>query len=101
MHYPSTFPATPPETFFHSWTNSVGRVNPNLYEDGTICLSLLGTWHANEKRENWSPAKSTILQIIMSIVGLVLVEKPYYSELLSCLWSPKQTFMMNNVRHLA
>ena len=39
------------------------RFNPNLYSDGKVCLSLLGTWHG----EGWAPPSagnsgSTILQ---------------------------------------
>jgi ubiquitin-conjugating enzyme E2 O len=80
FHLGSTYPQTPPEAFFHSWTNSNGPVNPNLYEDGKICLSLLGTWHTDERNESWSPAKSTLLQVLVSIMGLVLVKEPYYNE---------------------
>jgi ubiquitin-conjugating enzyme E2 O len=80
FHLPSTYPQTPPEAFFHSWTNGNGPVNPNLYEDGKICLSLLGTWHTDERNESWSPAKSTLLQVLVSIMGLVLVKEPYYNE---------------------
>ncbi len=74
-----TFPAEPPMAFFHSWTNGVGRVNPNLYEDGKICLSLLGTWPATEKNARWSEGQSSMLQVLVSIMGLVLVKEPYYS----------------------
>ncbi|KAK7539159.1 hypothetical protein IWX49DRAFT_579148 [Phyllosticta citricarpa] len=80
LHLRSGFPNCPPQAYFHSWTNGTGPVNPNLYEDGKICLSLLGTWHADERHENWSPSKSTILQILVSLMGLVLVKEPYYNE---------------------
>ncbi|KAF2133767.1 hypothetical protein P153DRAFT_362833 [Dothidotthia symphoricarpi CBS 119687] len=80
FHLCSTYPQSPPEAFFHSWTNGNGPVNPNLYEDGKICLSLLGTWHSDERNESWSPAKSTLLQVLVSIMGLVLVKEPYYNE---------------------
>jgi ubiquitin-conjugating enzyme E2 O len=43
IHLPHDYPSVPPRTYFHSWTNGEGRVNPNLYEDGKICLSLLNT----------------------------------------------------------
>nr|CDI51712.1 conserved hypothetical protein [Melanopsichium pennsylvanicum 4] len=36
------FPNQPPIAHFHSWTNGHGRVSPNLYEDGKVCLSVLG-----------------------------------------------------------
>lgn len=84
FYLPTDYPQAPPQAFFHSWSGEsglggVGRVNPNLYEDGKICLSLLGTWEGN-KVEGWNPAKSTILQVIVSILGLVLVPQPYFNE---------------------
>jgi ubiquitin-conjugating enzyme E2 O len=80
FHLDSSYPQQAPEAFFHSWTYGNGPVNPNLYEDGKICLSLLGTWHADERNESWSPGKSTLLQVLVSIMGLVLVKEPYYNE---------------------
>ncbi|KAL1969607.1 hypothetical protein VTN77DRAFT_8160 [Rasamsonia byssochlamydoides] len=80
LHFNSNFPNNPPDTFFHSWTNGMGRINPNMYEDGKICLSILGTWPPKNPDENWSPAKSTVLQILVSIMGLVLVKDPFYNE---------------------
>ena len=80
FHFSDEFPTRAPEAYFHSWTSSVGRVNPNLYEDGTICLSLLGTWPGDNGKDTWSAKGSTMLQLIVSILGLVLVKEPYYSE---------------------
>ena len=84
FHLSPTFPTEPPQAFFHSWASEsglggVGRVNPNLYEDGKICLSLLGTWEGN-KGEGWNASRSTLLQVIVSILGLVLVREPYFNE---------------------
>lgn len=81
FHFSRTFPQTPPLAHFHSWTGGVGRVNPNLYEDGKICLSLLGTWHAERRNEGWSAGGSSVLQVLVSLMGLVLVREPYYSKL--------------------
>ena len=80
MFFDEQYPESAPETFFYSWTERQGRINPNLYEDGKICLSLLGTWPSDERNESWNPRKSTVLQILVSILGLVLVKEPYYSE---------------------
>jgi ubiquitin-conjugating enzyme E2 O len=43
---------------------------------------LTGTlrWQGEQKSEGWDPAKSTILQVIVSLLGLVLVKEPYYNE---------------------
>lgn len=81
FYFSDTFPQSPPIVHFHSWTGGVGRVNPNLYEDGKVCLSLLGTWHAEQKNEAWSAGGSTVLQVLVSLMGLVLVREPYYSKL--------------------
>ncbi|KAK3082301.1 hypothetical protein LTS18_007857 [Coniosporium uncinatum] len=80
LRLPSDYPSSPPDAFFHSWTDGHGPVNPNLYEDGKICLSLLGTWHTDERNESWNPARSTVLQVLVSLLGLVLVKEPYYNE---------------------
>ena len=80
LHFGLKFPTSPPDAYFHSWTGGLGRINPNLYEDGKICLSLLGTWDADERHEAWSLHRSTVLQILVSLMGLVLVKEPYYSR---------------------
>ncbi|KAL4945465.1 hypothetical protein BDV06DRAFT_219299 [Aspergillus oleicola] len=80
MHFTSNFPDQPPAMMFHSWTVGNGAINPNLYADGRICLSLLGTWPTQSPDEMWLPGKSTLLQILVSIMGLVLVKEPYYSK---------------------
>lgn len=87
FHFGSYFPTAPPGSYFHSWTNNIGRINPNLYEEGKICLSLLGTWPGDEKNEGWSANQSSMLQIIVSLMGLVLVKEPYYSE-------PESSFLL-------
>lgn len=48
----------------------------NLYEEGKVCLSLLGTWQG-DKHEVWSAQRSSILQALISVQGLVLVKEPY------------------------
>ena len=56
------------------------RINPNLYENGKVCLSLLGTWTGRQSCELWNPQHSTVLQVLISIQGLVLCEMPYFNE---------------------
>ena len=77
MYMPPRYPAEPPVCHYHSFGY---RVNPNLYENGTICLSLLNTWHGGSSCEMWNPNKSNILQVLLSIQSLVLNEEPYYNE---------------------
>ena len=52
------------------------RFNPNLYKNGKVCLSLLGTWQG----EPWNPKLSTLHQVFVSIYGLIFVESPYFNE---------------------
>ena len=61
----------------HFLTTGGGRIrfNPNLYSNGKVCLSLLNTWG-----EGWDANTSTILQLLVSIQGLVLVKDPYFNE---------------------
>ena len=75
---PPEYPTVPPQVYFYSMTDGLGRLNPNLYEDGRVCLSLLNTW-MGEGVEVWTP-KSTLLQLLVSLQALVLVKYPYYNE---------------------
>ena len=76
LQLPPSYPAAPPQVCYRSFGLCV---NPNLDESGTVCLSLLGTFDG-EGPEVWSPANSSILQVVVSIQGLVLTEQPYYNE---------------------
>jgi len=55
------------------------RLNPNLYNSGEVCLSLLNTW-SGDKNQMWTPGVSTMLQVLVSIQGLILNAKPYFNE---------------------
>lgn len=70
------YPVAPPLCHYISYCSD--RLNPNLYEDGKVCVSLLGTW-AGRGTELWSHS-STLLQVIVSIQGLILVSEPYFNE---------------------
>ncbi|XP_021737936.1 probable ubiquitin-conjugating enzyme E2 25 [Chenopodium quinoa] len=74
--FPVDYPAKPPLVHYQSFGY---RINPNLYNNGRVCLSLLNTW-SGKKCEKWDPNKSTILQLLLSIQALVLNERPYFNE---------------------
>ena len=81
MFTPNTFPDSPPVVNLRTTGNGLVRFHPNLYSDGKVCLSLLGTWHASSEIEKWHKDRSTLLQVIISIQGSIMgVEKPYYLE---------------------
>lgn len=70
------YPRTPPLCHYISYCSD--RLNPNLYEDGKVCVSLLGTW-SGKGTEVWTSA-SNLLQVIVSLQGLILVDEPYFNE---------------------
>jgi len=59
--------------------NRTVRFNPNLYADGKVCLSLLGTWRGHAT-ENWDPKISTILQVLISVQSIIMSEEVYFNE---------------------
>ncbi|WZZ42588.1 hypothetical protein YC2023_038847 [Brassica napus] len=76
IFFPDTYPSVPPVVHYHSGGL---RINPNLYNSGKVCLSLLGTW-SGAASQMWIPTKSTMLQVLVSIQGLILNQKPYFNE---------------------
>ncbi|KAK5694278.1 hypothetical protein LTR97_009900 [Elasticomyces elasticus] len=70
------YPNAPPKMTFRTTGGGVARVNPNLYNCGKICLSLLGTWAG----EPWRPGKSTLLQVLVSIQAMIFCDEPHCNE---------------------
>lgn len=55
------------------------RMNPNMYNCGKVCLSLLGTWRGLPG-EAWNSDTSTLQQLCLSVQSQILTEHPYYNE---------------------
>lgn len=72
-----TYPANPPSMKFLNHGGK--RFNPNLYDSGKVCLSLLGTW-SGSGGEKWNQNTSTLQQLFTSIQALILIEHPYFNE---------------------
>lgn len=62
VYFPNEYPTTPPSINLETTGNHTVRFNPNLYNDGKVCLSILNTWHGRPE-EKWN-ATSTFLQVI-------------------------------------
>ncbi|XP_076906508.1 putative ubiquitin-conjugating enzyme E2 24 [Bidens hawaiensis] len=73
---PPEYPHEPPMVHYISGGL---RINPNLYESGRVCLSLLNTWTGTGS-ETWDPKGSSILQVVLSLQALVLNKNPYFNE---------------------
>ncbi|KAI0690863.1 ubiquitin conjugating enzyme family protein [Cytidiella melzeri] len=66
----------PPNVKYMTTNGGKFRFNPNLYADGKVCLSLLGTWQG----PGWVSGRSTLLQVLISIQSMILCEEPYLNE---------------------
>ena len=77
--FPSAYPACAPKVRFKTTGGGRARLNPNLYKDGKVCLSLLGTW-SGAKGETWDGSCSTMAQVIVSIQSLIFVNEPFFNE---------------------
>ena len=74
LRMPPDYPIVPPKVKFMTTGNGMVRFNPNLYANGKVCLSILGTWSGPK----WSAAQS-LSSLLISIQSL-LNEKPYHNE---------------------
>jgi len=72
VYLPLSYPDAPPKVNFCTTACKSVRFNPNLYNDGKVCLSLLGTWEG----PGWLPDTSTLLQVLLSIQSLIFVPDP-------------------------
>ena len=78
LKFPEDYPESPPKVLLETTGGGSVRFNPNLYNSGKVCLSLLGTW-SGDASESWT-SLSTLLQVLLSIQSLILVEEPYWNE---------------------
>lgn len=73
---PADYPNVPPKMYLKTTGGGRHRFNPNLYQDGKVCLSLLNTWSG----QRWTPGQSTILQVLVSIQAMVFCDEPHCNE---------------------
>ena len=76
VNLPASYPQVAPKVQFLTTGGGRMRFNPNLYQCGKVCLSLLGTWQG----PGWVSGESTLLQVLVSIQSLILVPDPYFNE---------------------
>ena len=62
VFFPSDYPTTPPMINLATTGNNTVRFNPNLYQDGKVCLSILNTWNGRPE-ERWNGQVSSLLQV--------------------------------------
>jgi ubiquitin-protein ligase len=77
MILPYDYPNAPPKVILMTTCGGTIRFNPNLYANGKVCLSLLGTWAG----PGWNPDLSNLSEVILAILGQILgVEDPLANE---------------------
>lgn len=79
INFDETYPSKPPKCKFETINNKI-RFNPNLYENGKICLSILGTWSG----PSWKPVMN-LRSILLNLQSLLheypIVNEPMYNSL--------------------
>jgi ubiquitin-protein ligase len=78
-YLPHNYPQSEPKVLIITTGGGTVRFNPNLYNSGKVCLSLLGTWPGQES-ERWNSKTSTFLQVLVSIQSLILIDQPFFNE---------------------
>ncbi|KAF3163055.1 hypothetical protein TWF751_010496 [Orbilia oligospora] len=94
---PPNYPNDPPKVTFKTTGGGRVRFNPNLYETGKVCLSILGTW-GGSSHEQWQPRTSTLLQVLVSLQSMIFCAEPYYNEPgYEQIFSPKDSKKYNEI----
>ena len=79
LTFPKDYPLNPPKVKFHTLQRG-WRANPNLYECGKVCMSLINTWPGVKKDEQWTSCQN-LVTILISIQSMVIgVEHPVQNE---------------------
>ncbi|XP_070507826.1 dual E2 ubiquitin-conjugating enzyme/E3 ubiquitin-protein ligase BIRC6-like [Chironomus tepperi] len=78
-YYPPNYPNRPVAMAYKTVTGDNQYINPNLYNNGLICLSILNTW-AGSPDSMWNPLKSTLMEVLIAIQTSVFVSDPYFNE---------------------
>lgn len=62
VYFPPDYPNSPMMINLETTGRNTVRFNPNLYNDGKVCLSVLNTWHGRPE-EKWNAHTSSFLQV--------------------------------------
>jgi ubiquitin-protein ligase len=80
LYFPDDYPHVPPLMVLETTGSGSVRFNPNLYNNGKVCLSILGTWNAGDAVSRWQPDVSSAQQVLISVQAMILVADPYFNE---------------------
>lgn len=71
------YPTTAPHVEAKTTNGGRCRFNPNIYANGKVCLSILGTWRG-ERSEEWSSAQG--LESILISIQSLMSPNPFENE---------------------
>ena len=74
LKFPPDYPFSSPTVQLMTTDGGRVRFNPNLYADGKVCLSILGTWSG----PGWQPSQS-LASVLLSVQSL-MNDTPYHNE---------------------
>ena len=81
IYFPPAYPLVSPLVTFKTTGGGTVRFSPNLYTDGKVCISILGTTEAWNKTQRWNPEDSSLVHVLMSIQTQILgVTEPFFNE---------------------
>jgi ubiquitin-protein ligase len=73
IKFPDNYPEKPPEVKLMTINGKV-RFNPNLYQCGKVCLSILGTWSG----PSWKPIMN--IRLVINSIRSLMGEYPIQNE---------------------
>lgn len=77
VKFTKEYPTKPPQVTAITTNGGRTRFNPNIYAQGKVCLSILGTWRG-ERGEEWSSAQG--LESILISIQSLMSGNPYENE---------------------
>ncbi|KAI9838636.1 MAG: hypothetical protein M1819_004950 [Sarea resinae] len=77
MKFGKEYPGRAPAVTALTTNGGRCRFNPNIYAQGKVCLSILGTWRG-ERGEEWSSAQG--LESILISIQSLMSQNPYENE---------------------
>ncbi|MCJ1298393.1 hypothetical protein MMC08_001182, partial [Hypocenomyce scalaris] len=77
VKFPKEYPGKAPHINATTTNGGRCRFNPNIYAQGKVCLSILGTWRG-ERGEEWSSAQG--LESILISIQSLMSSNPYENE---------------------
>ncbi|CAD6451259.1 62fe31c1-4379-445e-a63c-a95b3f8e9433 [Sclerotinia trifoliorum] len=77
VRFGKEYPTRAPSVLAATTNGGRCRFNPNIYAQGKVCLSILGTWRG-ERGEEWSSAQG--LESILISIQSLMSSNPYENE---------------------